>query len=110
MPGSARSDPEDEERVRACLQLVGDAALEPAECAVEQRCTVRAVSHRDPVPHRDRWHAAREVLGDLLLIGREQRERARPGLPQQLVDRRLARDRDTDQRRLERQRHEASRP
>ena len=85
--------------------LLADAALEPAERALEERRAVR-VSQGDAFPHPDRRHAAGEVLRELLLLGGEQRERALAGFPQQLVDRRLPCDRDADERRLERERDE----
>jgi hypothetical protein len=43
------------------------------------------------------------MLCERLLIGAEQRHGERPRLAQELVERRLARDRDTDERRLERE-------
>ena len=54
------------------------------------------------MPERDRRHAAREVLRKLDLIGSEQRDAEAARSPQQLVQRRLAADRDPDERRLER--------
>ena len=81
---------------------LADAALEPAERALEERRPGR-VPDGDPLPHADRRHAAGEVLRELLLFGGEHRERALAGLPQQLVDRRLPCDRHADERRLERE-------
>src|SRR6185503_20908106 len=46
---------------------------------------------------------AGEVLGELLLSGGEERHGAPPRLPQQLVQRRLPRHREPDERRLERE-------
>ena len=95
----------DEERVVAGLVLAAEPALEPAERAVEERAA-RALADGDPVPHRDRRHAAREVLREPHLVAGEQRDREAARLAQQLVQRRLARDRDPDERRLERERDE----
>ena len=105
-PGPARhQDIADEERVCPGRELVSHAALEPPERSLEQRKACR-VANSDSFPHPDRRHAAGEVLRERLLTGGEQRERALAGLPQQLVERRLACDCHADERRLEGERDE----
>ncbi len=70
---------------------------QPAGGAGQQARIVLA--HVDPVPERDRRHAAREVLRELLLLAREDRGRPRAGVAQQLVQRRaLARSRSRSER------------
>ena len=90
---------------------------------VRTSSTVRAVSqptasceqarvvlaHLDAVPERDRRHAAREVLREVRLLAGEHRRPPLAGLAQQLVQRRLERDRDPDEPRLERERRRATR-
>ncbi len=66
----------DEERVRSRSDLFREHALEPAESTYEERRAVRPLLGRDPVPHGDRRHAAREVLGQPFLTCGEQGERA----------------------------------
>ncbi len=104
-PGFDPLDPADEQRVVARLVLAGELALEPAERAVEQRAA-RAVALVDPVPERDRRHAACEVLRQLDLVRSEQRDGEPTRAAQQLVQCRLVCDRDRDERRLERDRDE----
>ena len=89
--------------MRSRGDLGGETALEPAERAVEQWRPELAVPHGDPLPHPDGRDAASEVLCERLLIGREERHGERPRLAQKLVQRRLARDGDTDERGLERE-------
>jgi hypothetical protein len=80
--------------------LAGEAAFEPAESVVDQRCALRALVRWDSVPVREGRHAAGEMLGDCLLVSRQQAERepARPA--QELVHGRLLTDPDSDERRL----------
>ena len=80
-------------------------ALEPAD-GVGQEWGIRPVDDGDALPHRDRGNAAREVLREVHLIGRQDRYRARARLPEELVGGRLPRDRDPDERRVERERDE----
>ena len=61
------------------------------------------VAHPDPVPENERRHAAREVQRDVVLVAGEDRRAPRTGIAQELVQRCLVRDRDADERRLERQ-------
>src|SRR5581483_574937 len=63
-------------------------------------------ANRNAVPERDRRHTAREVLREVVLIARENRGAPLVRVAQHLVQRRLARDRDADERRLERERDE----
>ena len=103
-PSSSRSIAPTKRRVVADLDPVDGARDQPACGAGEQARIV--VAHLDAGPHRDRRHAAREVPRDLLLVARQDRHTPRSGLDQQLVQRRRARDRDADERGLERQRDE----
>ena len=87
--------------VRSSLDRAGG---EPARRALEQARVVLA--QVDAVPEHPRRHAAREVLREVLLVAREQRRRPLARVAQQLVQRRLERDRDADERRVQRQRDE----
>ena len=89
----------------AGLELAAELALEPADGAVEERSPV-AVVNGDALPHRDRRHTAREVLGELDLIAPEERDGEAARLAQELVEGGLSPDRDPDERRLERERDE----
>ena len=83
-----------------------EAAFEPADRAGQERRALRSLVVGDAVPHRDRRHAAREVLREPLLAAGEQADREAAGLAQQLMELRLLRDRDADERWLEGQRDE----
>ena len=84
--------------------LVDRARRQPADGTDEQTRVVLA--HLDAVPERDRRHAAREVLREVLLLAREHRRRPLACIAQQLVERCLQCDRDADEPRLEREREE----
>src|SRR6185436_2856538 len=73
----------DEERVRAGRDFVGKPALEPAERAVEEWRAELPVPRRDALPHPDRRHPAGEMLGEVVLVGRQERYGERPGLAEQ---------------------------
>ena len=65
------------------------------------------VAHVDAVPERDRRHARARSAARAASWSPESSDAAQvAGVAQQLVERRLARDRDADERRLERQRDE----
>ena len=55
------------------------------------------LAHLDPVPERDRRHAAGEMLREVLLLAGEHRRRPLPRVAEQLVQRRVERDRDADE-------------
>ena len=86
-------DASDEERVVARLVLALELALEPADGAGEQR-RARSLQDLDPLPERDRRHTAGEVLRERDLIGSEQRDPEASCGAEQLVESRLAADRD----------------
>ena len=65
----------DEERVVARAVFGVQAALEPAERIVDQRRALRALAGGDAVPVSERGHAPCEVLGDRLLVSRQEAER-----------------------------------
>ena len=96
-------------RRRACGRLrdegVEHLAFEPRERAFEQR-PARALSRLDSIEHRDRRDAPREVLRERLLLGGEQAHREAALVAHQLVRLRVEPDRDRDERRIERHRHE----
>ena len=77
---------------------------DPADRVGEQARVVLA--HLDPVPERDRRDAAREVLRQVRLIAAEDRDGPLRRAAQRLVQRRVDRDRDADEPRLERERDE----
>ena len=84
----------DEERVVARVVLVGEATLEPAEGVVEQRrARPRPRGVAIPCQCANGGHAAREVLGDRLLVAGEQAEREPAGFAEELVHGRLPADR-----------------
>ena len=92
----------------ARLVLGGRAAAEPADGALEFRRAggdVR-VANGDALPERDGRDAAGEVLRQVFLPGCEEADREVAGLAQQLVQRRVAADRDAYERRLQRERDE----
>ena len=102
VPGSTRS-------TRPTKRVWSPASCSPASAHSSQPSAPAssgprgAVALVDPVPDRDRRHAAGEVLRQRELLGAEQRDGEAAGLAQQLVQRGLLRDRDADERRLERQ-------
>src|SRR5207248_1895209 len=78
---------------------------EPAECAVDERCEL-PFADGDAVPVHDRRPPCREPERDLLLLATEHAHREGAGSPEQLVERGLLADRDADEGRFERERHE----
>ena len=95
----------DEEDVVAGVLRAPELTLQPPEGSFDQGAE-RARACRDAMPMRDRRHAAREVLRDRLLLAAQQAERASPGFPEKLERRAVLPERDADERRLERERHE----
>ena len=73
------------------------------ERAHEERRATRPGLRRHAVPHPDRRDATGEMLGEPVLPGCEERDRAAAGLAEELVQRRLAEDREADERRVERE-------
>jgi len=104
--GVSRLDARDEEGVVAGLELVGDAAAQPPGRFRELWRPFDALSERDSLPQRDRRHASREMLREVLLSGGQDAHRELAGLAQQLVQRGVAPDREADLRRVARKRHE----
>ena len=93
----------EEERVGSGGYLAMHRALEPAERPCEERRARCPRLRRDPVPHRDRRHPTCEMLGQRFLALGEQRDAARARLAQELVQRRVPRDREAYERRLQRE-------
>ena len=89
----------------AGLVLGLEPALEPTNCARQQRAA-RSFQDLDSLPERYRRHSAGEVPRELQLAGAEHRDAEATRSAEQLVQRRLASNRDPDERRLERDRNE----
>ena len=90
----------DEEGVVSGGVLAGHASAQPCGGAVELR-RPGGGAEGDALPERDRRHPAREVLGEVLLSRGQDADRELVGVAQQLVERRVAPDREPDERRLE---------
>ena len=91
----------DEERVVARRHLRDRPRPNPSGRACEQPRVV--VAHRNPFPQGDGRDAAREMLREGVLLAAEDRDRPFACLAQDPVERRLERDRDPHEPRLERQ-------
>src|ERR1700704_5088188 len=87
----------------------------PASCSALVRASIQPSASsikgancpsRRGTPSQCTIGGRREAKRDLLLLAAEQTHGERAGLPQQLVQRRLLPDRDTDERWLERERDE----
>ena len=80
----------DEERVIAGRVLLGEAAAEPGHGAFQLRRPLGLVAERDAFPEGDGGDAASEVLGKVLLAGREDAGGELLSLAEQLVQRGVA--------------------
>ena len=81
---------------RRSTRSIVSATIQPTAPSSEERLVV---PHRDPVPLDERRHAAREVLGEVLLVAGEDRDPPLAGLVEHLEDRRRPAERDGDERR-----------